>query len=367
MAAVGTEWERIPSYSDLAQGVVEFLQKTYHETFTEKREPLPVELTWRYYNFTNQDILLVVLLSIAWTILRQFCTEWIFKPLSHYYALTPTNQRKMPESAWKFVYYLCAWSYSFYIVILSGNYEFFQKPSTVWSDWNLNKSPSMDIYFMYMAQCGFYLHSLYATLFLDTWRKDSFVMMIHHVLTLSLISISYSLRYHNIGALVLLLHDICDILLEFTKLNVYFKTQGNVLKKKHEMMANVSFFCFTITWFVTRLYWYPLRVLFAATSDVQRMNLVLPCALLMNTLLWILQILNIYWFLFIVQFLYRVATGQVHEVDDTREYDVEEKLFKQTCKNSVQNGNAKSNGTCENDMHLNGDVSTVKKRVKKDS
>lgn len=62
-------------------------------------------------------------------------------------------------------------------------------------DWNLNEPPPGDIYFMYMAQCGFYFHSLYATLFMDTWRKDSFVMMVHHVLTLMLISFSYSLRY----------------------------------------------------------------------------------------------------------------------------------------------------------------------------
>ncbi|KFM71427.1 Ceramide synthase 1, partial [Stegodyphus mimosarum] len=192
MAALDTDWEDFPSYSDLARGIQEFLAKTYQETFIEKREHLSIESTWSYYNFSSFDITLVVLLSIVWSVLRYMSTEWIFKPLAHHYALTPTNQRKMPESAWKFVFYLCAWSYTCYVVILSGNYKFFQKPSTVWENWNLADAPPMDIYFMYMAQCGFYLHSLYATLFLDTWRKDSFVMMIHHILTLGLISISYS-------------------------------------------------------------------------------------------------------------------------------------------------------------------------------
>ncbi|GFS55834.1 ceramide synthase 1 [Nephila pilipes] len=370
MAAADADWEDFPSYSDLLRGIREFLEKTYSGTFIEGKT-FHVESTWQYCNFSVYDILFVILLSIIWTILRSLATEGIFKPLAHYYALTPTNQAKMPESAWKFTYYLCAWSYALYVVILSGNYMFFQKPSTVWENWSLTESPPLDIYIMYMAQCGFYVHSLYATMFLDTWRKDSLVMMIHHVLTVTLISISYSLRYHNIGSLVLFTHDACDILLEFTKLNVYFKIQKGKLMRRHEIFANISFFCFTVAWYVCRLYWYPLRVLYTATSDVERLQLVLPGALLMNSLLWILQILNIYWFLFIIQFLFRVATGQVREVDDTREYDVEEKLKltskTHSTKNGLLNGNVKTNGNCDEGVILNGNVTgTPSKRDKKD-
>ncbi|GFY45362.1 ceramide synthase 1 [Trichonephila inaurata madagascariensis] len=371
MAAADTDWENFPSYSDLWRGIREFLDYVNSDTFVEGKETFHVESTWQSCNFNIYDMLFIIVLAIIWTILRHFATEGIFKPLARHYALTPTNQAKMPESAWKFTYYLCAWSYALYVVVLSGNYMFFQKPSTVWDNWSLRESPPMDIYVMYMAQCGFYIHSLYATLFLDTWRKDSLVMMIHHVLTVTLISISYSLRYHNIGSLVLFTHDACDILLEYTKLNVYFKIQGGKLKRRHEIFANISFFCFTVAWYVCRLYWYPLRVLYTATSDVQRMKLVLPGALLMNSLLWILQILNIYWFLFILQFLFRVATGQVKEVDDTREYDVEEKLIQtsktHSTKNGLVNGNVKANGSCDDGVVLNGNVAgTPSIREKKD-
>nr|XP_042910002.1 ceramide synthase 1 isoform X3 [Parasteatoda tepidariorum] len=312
MAATSSDWENFPSYFELIKGIREFIYNTYRETFIDQREPQPIELTWRYYNFTTCDILFVLFLAVVWTVLRHIATKNVFKPLAQHYGLTPTNQGKMPESAWKFFYYLSAWCYTSYVVILSGDYKFFQKPSTVWDGWNLDDSPPFNIYFIYMAQCGFYLHSLYATVFLDTWRKDSLVMMIHHVLTLALISFSYSLRY------------------------------------------------------VARLYWYPLRVLYTATSDVQRLQLLLPCALLMNSLLWILQLLNIYWFFFIVQFLFRVATGQVKEVDDTREYDVEEKLLGRKIYSSetiiCQNGSANSNGSCDDTRLLNGDVTgTVKK------
>lgn len=52
----------------------------------------------------------------------------------------------------------------------------------------------LDIYILYMAELSFYLHSVYATLALDAWRKDSGVMLLHHAVTLVLIGISLIAR-----------------------------------------------------------------------------------------------------------------------------------------------------------------------------
>ncbi|XP_016381055.1 ceramide synthase 1-like [Sinocyclocheilus rhinocerous] len=76
-----------------------------------------------------------------------------------------------------------------------------------------------DITIAYLIQGSFYGHSIYATIYMDAWRKDSLVMVVHHFITLALITFSYAFRYHNIGILVLFLHDINDVQLEFTKLN----------------------------------------------------------------------------------------------------------------------------------------------------
>jgi ceramide synthetase len=51
-----------------------------------------------------------------------------------------------------------------------------------------------DIKLMYFVQCGFYLHSMYATLYMDYKRKDFYVMILHHVLTMTLIFVSYATR-----------------------------------------------------------------------------------------------------------------------------------------------------------------------------
>ncbi|XP_076322781.1 ceramide synthase 1-like isoform X2 [Tachypleus tridentatus] len=251
----------------------------------------------------------------------------------------------MPESAWKFLYSSFAWTSTLYVVVFSGKYQFFQRPSTVWDNWNINSPIPTDIYILYVIQCSFYLHSLYATLFLDTWRKDSVVLLLHHLITLVLVSGSLACRYQNIGILVLLLHDICDVQLEFTKLNVYFKYQGGQLKRHHEYVANISFFVFAVTWFVSRLYWFPLKALYASSENLVKRKLSIPFSTFLNFLTWVLLAMNIYWFMLVLGFLFRVATGQMQEVDDTREYDVLEKIEKKVAQHSkLQNGNTYHNG-----------------------
>lgn len=55
-------------------------------------------------------------------------------------------------------------------------------------------------------------------------------------------------RYHNIGVLVLFLHDINDIQLEFTKLNVYLKNSGWTYKFINEIISTVGCVSFSVTW-----------------------------------------------------------------------------------------------------------------------
>lgn len=61
-------------------------------------------------------------------------------------------------------------------------------------DWTPGMAVPRDIAAAYLLQGSFYGHSIYATLYMDAWRKDSVVMLIHHVVTLVLIVSSYAFR-----------------------------------------------------------------------------------------------------------------------------------------------------------------------------
>lgn len=55
-------------------------------------------------------------------------------------------------------------------------------------------------------------------------------------------------RYHNVGILVFFLHDVNDVQLEFTKLNIYFKARGGAYSRLHGLVANLGCLSFCFCW-----------------------------------------------------------------------------------------------------------------------
>ena len=209
-----------------------------------------------------------------------------------------SSREKFPESAWKFLFYTMTWTYVAYLLIFSGRYDYFTKPWLIWQDWEIGMPVPDDVTLIYFVECGFYLHSIYATLYMDTFRKDFWVMIIHHVLTMTLILFSYATRYHKIGLNVLFVHDITDILLEFTKLNVYLKKRNGKFFPMHEHVSNIGFALFTFAWYLFRLYWFPLKVLYSSGVVAVHTAFHRGAGLytFFNGLLWLLLCLDVYWF-----------------------------------------------------------------------
>ena len=55
-------------------------------------------------------------------------------------------------------------------------------------------------------------------------------------------------RYYRIGVLVLFLHDINDVILEFTKLCVAFKSRGGKYHLVPDIFSIVGFLSFASLW-----------------------------------------------------------------------------------------------------------------------
>uniref|UniRef100_A0A4W4F9C2 TLC domain-containing protein n=1 Tax=Electrophorus electricus TaxID=8005 RepID=A0A4W4F9C2_ELEEL len=278
--------EPMPGYADFIRGAFSVMLAALRDC-----EDCGLTLSARslqlHARVAPSEVGLFFVCAVLWTGLRRTLTTHAFEPFARWCHLHPRDAAKMPESAWKLVFYTMAWSYSTYLLFFTS-YTFFQSPSSVFHNWKSGMSVPTDIAIAYLIQASFYGHSIYATVHMDAWRKDSKVMLVHHIITLALIIFSYAFRYHNIGVLVLFLHDISDIQLEFTKLNIYFRTRGG----RYYLL--VSLFCCR---FLFRLYWFPLKVLY--TSCVSSLQTVpnIPFYFFFNTLLFALLLMNIYWFL----------------------------------------------------------------------
>lgn len=270
---------------------------------------------------TLTEVALFFFCAFLWTQVRRGLTESLFKPLAQWWRLMPKDAAKMPESAWKLVFYTMSWSYSTYLLFFTS-YSFFHDPPSVFYNWKSGMSVPADIAIAYLIQGSFYGHSIYATVYMDAWRKDSAVMVVHHIITLALICFSYAFRYHNVGILVLFLHDINDIQLEFTKMNVYLKSRGGGYCLLNDVLSNMGSVSFSITWFWFRLYWFPLKVLYATCVSSLQSVPNIPFYFFFNALLLALLLMNIYWFLFIVVFVVKVL--KMKEVNDVREYEDED-------------------------------------------
>ena len=105
-----------------------------------------------------------------------------------------SDRSKFAESFWKCLTFGMFWLYVANLLVFSEKYDYFTNPIYIWDDWEIGMAIPDDITFIYFVECGFYLHSIYATIYMDEKRKDYIVSLIHHVLSITLIVVSYGTR-----------------------------------------------------------------------------------------------------------------------------------------------------------------------------
>ncbi|CAG2118804.1 unnamed protein product [Medioppia subpectinata] len=77
-----------------------------------------------------------------------------------------------------------------------------------------------------------------------------------------------------------------------------------------------------------------------ASVYVSAKQIKVPFILPIVAMLWILLLMNVYWFTFILKLLYKVITGQIKELDDNREYSVDKssKTSEESDEDQLKNG-----------------------------
>ena len=125
-------------------------------------------------------------------------------------------------------------------------------------------------------------------------------MLIHHVVTLLLLTFSWTVNFVRIGTLVLVIHDFADIPLEGAKICRYLRVR--------ESIANSVFGFFTCCWIFSRLGLLPYRVIayscyWGLTLPARPVRF-FPVYYIFNALLIALQILHVIWTVLILRVVY---------------------------------------------------------------
>ncbi|GAQ85769.1 LAG1 longevity assurance homolog 3 [Klebsormidium nitens] len=227
---------------------------------------------------------------------------------------------KYKESAWRCCFYGAVWLYGLTVTLAEGWPG--RDTRALWDGWP-HHTVTYGVKVFYMLELSYYLFGIYAVgaSFVapaHAWevrRKDSLVMLTHHLATTLLLAYSYLHGFVRIGALVLLAHDLSDVLLEGAKLAKY---------AGRELAASLTFAAFALSFFALRLVYYPAVLIYSASFEAPALVgplLTWPMTLVFyyvfNTALLLVLVLHCYWFLLIL----RIAAKQIAsggKVDDVR-------------------------------------------------
>jgi ceramide synthetase len=88
-----------------------------------------------------------------------------------------------------------------------------------------------------------------------------------------------------------MLHDFNDIFLELAKFLHYLRQQNGKINIKFKRFSELSGILILITWFVTRIYYYPIKVLYGMLLSPNK-SILLPII----SLLWTVFAMDLFWF-----------------------------------------------------------------------
>ena len=213
------------------------------------------------------------------------------------------NNQKLLESVRSFLYYL------FTSILLHNSLNH--------NDWFLKKDLFNNIethgfryieYIIYYIQISYYLNEMidryiYSNKIIK--RKDDKEMLLHHIITLTLLLGSYYTNLIRAGLYVLYLHDINDIFLQLSKTLVYLEYKENI--------TDITFGIFIISWIYTRLYLY-------TSLTLEMGNNYYGKSTLYNILFYsmsCLALLNFCWFKMILNVIYNKLVK--NKLEDIRE------------------------------------------------
>ncbi|KAK3328654.1 putative longevity assurance factor [Cercophora scortea] len=260
------------------------------------------------------DFAFVSFYMILLSFTREFTMQELLRPLAlHFNIKSPAKQARFMEQMYTAIYFAVTAPAGLYV--LSRTPVWFFNTRGMYETYP-NKAHEGAFKFYYLFQAAYWAQqTLVMVLGLEKPRKDFRELVAHHVVTLSLIFLSYRCHFEYMGIAVYLTHDISD----------FFLATSKSLKYIDSPLADPYFGMFVFIWIYLRHY-LNLRIIFSLFTEYKTVG---PYELnwereeykgwLANVitlvLLVSLQVLNLYWLFCILRVIYGFARHGVTKDD----------------------------------------------------
>lgn len=178
----------------------------------------------------------------VFTALRAFLMDYVLIPFAKKQKVSAKKYQRFAEQSWSFLYY--GFGFSFGIYVMYDEPWFFDS-TYFWRDYPvLEFSPSFKYY--YLIQFAYWLQQIFV-LQIEAPRKDYKELVMHHINTLLLISLSYYCNFTRVGNAVFVCMDLPDTFLALAKTLNYISPGA---------LCNTAFVLMFFSWMYTRVYLY---------------------------------------------------------------------------------------------------------------
>ncbi|TAQ88677.1 hypothetical protein B7494_g3012 [Chlorociboria aeruginascens] len=169
-----------------------------------------------HYGKGIRDIFVVSFYTVVLSFVREFLMQELLHPLARFYGIKSRGkQLRFTEQMYTAVYFAFSGSTGLYVMSRTpvwyfntrGMYESFP-----------HKTHEALFKFYYLLQAAYWVQqAIVLMLGMEKRRKDFQELVAHHVITLSLIALSYHFHFTYMGVAVYLIHDISDFFLATSK------------------------------------------------------------------------------------------------------------------------------------------------------
>lgn len=136
----------------------------------------------------------------------------VLRPLARHWGLASRGkQTRFMEQAYAIVYFVFVAPFGFYV--MKSTPVWFFNTRGMYEDFP-HKTLTGHLKFYYLFQGAYWAQqAIVLILGMEKPRKDANEMILHHIVTLSLIGLSYLFHFTHIGIAVYITHDISDLFL----------------------------------------------------------------------------------------------------------------------------------------------------------